>query len=289
MKIVITGGSGLIGQAFIEEYSDKHDIIAIGRSDTDYSSASLSRFLRGADVLINLAGIRFSRVYEANHLVPYLENVVLMENLLTSCASHNLSNFVFASSISVYSAEDKQPWIENAPCNPGNYYGLSKLLCERIGAFYAGRYGIKVKNLRFAQVLSDREREGFLLRTVFDNAKAGNGQTIFGTGEGTRCYVYIRDAAHALMAAAEHPNECGSYNIAAPDPISIKDLIATIDRVFGNASPATFLSGKPEDLNTYAMDVEAAKTVLGYQTMFSIEDAIQDIYTNEKRLDKTVY
>ena len=278
MRIVIAGASGLVGQAFFEEYSGVHDIVALGRADTDYSIDSLLGFLTGADALINLAGVRFPPATGPDSLAHYSGNVDIMENLLSACIRAKISNFVFASSISVYSARDQQPWREDRLCHPKNFYGDSKLKCEQLGTAYSEEHGMKVKSLRIASVFSDREREGYLLRTIFDNAKAGRPQTIYGSGKGVRSYIYIRDLVRALLMAVESPALSGIYNIGPAASISIEDIVINTDREFGNAAPIVYLNDRPEDLSVSVMDVSGAQKSLGFEAVFSIEEAIRDIH-----------
>ncbi|MCL2424820.1 MAG: NAD(P)-dependent oxidoreductase [Oscillospiraceae bacterium] len=294
MKLMVTGASGLIGKAFIDLYSTEYNLTALTRKisstlndninwvETDYTVDSLSKVLSGADAVIHMAGIRLPPPNEDNFL-HYLDNITISENIFKACVNNSIMKIVCASTRSVYSELNKTPWIESDTAIPASLYGASKLAMESIASIYSKKYKLNIKCLRIAQILSANERKGYLLRTLFDRAKANEEQIIFGTGEGKREYIYVKDAARSFLHAVQSNEHYGNYNIGTDYAISIKELAEQINKTYGCVSPVKYLTGKQEDLNKSLMDCSKAAKYLNFQADFTIEDAIKDIYCEMKK------
>jgi len=128
MRIAITGGSGFIGKWFIKEFGGKYKCVIFGRKKdinelkiagekykyirTDFSNDQLVRQLEGFDAVIHLAAIKYTK--DRTRLSDYEDNIRISENLLKVCSQLNISNFVFASTRSIYSDKfNKIPFLEN--------------------------------------------------------------------------------------------------------------------------------------------------------------------------------
>jgi len=289
MNLVVTGASGLIGNAFIKLYSDTHKITALTRSvqpdldasvtwvETNYTFDSLCEILPDKDAVIHMAGMRFPPLDQDN-FNHYLDNITISDNIFKACVHTGVRNIVCASSRSVYSEANELPWKEAEAAVPASFYGASKLAMEAIASIYSKKHGLNVKCLRIAQILSSDEQKGYLLRTLFDKAKAGEAQNIYGTGEGRREYIYVKDVARAFMCALQFGEKSGVYNIGVGKTISISELAELINKMFGNLSPINFLTDKPEDLSKSLMDCSKAGKELGFKVDYDMASAIGDIF-----------
>jgi len=289
MNLVVTGASGIIGDAFINLYSDAHNIVALTRSvqpgldtrvswvETSYTFDSLCDILSGKDAIVHMAGTRLPSLKQDsfNH---YLDNITISDNIFKACVNTGVKNVVCASSRSVYSDANELPWREAEAAIPASFYGASKLAMEAIASIYSKKHGLNVKCLRIAQILSADEQKGYLLRTLFDRAKTNETQTIYGAGKGKREYIYVKDAARSFMCALQSNEKSGVYNIGAGNTVSISELAEIINRVFGNLSSINYLADKPEDLSESLMDCSKAEREFGFKVGYSMESAIEDIF-----------
>lgn len=289
MTLLVTGGSGLIGREILTRYAPERPITALSRgpvadqvpgvryAECDYTVEGLTRILRDRkiDAVFHLAAER--PLPSPTSREGFLDSVLVTENLLEACRIVGVTSVVFASSRSVYSEHDLMPWREDTPPRPISTYGMSKLASERICGRYAMAHGLSVKCLRIAQVLSKDEREGYLVRTLIDNARAGTRQAIYGTGAGRREYVYISDVADAFMKAAECPDISGEFNIGVGATTSIAELARIANSAFGSSAGIEYRLEEPEDLSVSVMDVTKAERDLGFVARFSVESAMEDM------------
>lgn len=289
MKILVTGATGLIGGALLRQYAGIHTFTAITRNTSkpfksdvtwivsDYSETSLNHILHGKnfDAVVHLAGVRFLPTQD--HFSHYLDNIVISENLFSACQKNDITNIVCASSRSVYSEKNVLPWRENQIPVPLNFYGISKLIMENISNIFNEKFDMKIKSLRIAQILSADERKGFLLRTLFDNAKKKQEQVIYGSGAAKREYLYIKDAVDAIIKACHKSDIIGAFNIGSGATISIKKLAELINHIFENSTSLRYVENKKEDLSVALMNCEKASAMLGFTAKFSVKDAIINI------------
>jgi len=299
MKIAITGATGFVGKYVVDFYQHEEltlfgrsidrlrkcfsELEAAGRAhlvETDYSMSSLKQSFQDFDAIIHLSSLRIQK----NNLGfrEYAENIYSTENLINVAIEHNISNFIFASSHSVYTGiKDTSFLSEEQRCSPGNFYGVSKLACEHIANLSA----LNVKSLRLAQVVGLGEREGYMLSTFLNQAIAHKPITLYGQGCGRREYVYVRDVVSAIDCAIKKPEVKGVFNIGSGVTTSHRELAETINKIIAGGHAEILVdAGKSEDTATHLMDNHKAKEILGWEARFDLEEMYQDIKLLLERL-----
>lgn len=290
MKIAVTGATGFVGKYLTKVLSLEEIYLfdstlerltktfpAVKRKrliETDYSIESLKPSLQNIDAVIHLAAIRYTK--DRTRLFDYEDNIRISENLLKVCSQLNISNFVFASTRSIYSDKfNKIPFLENENVFPQNLYALSKLIVEKLGFMYKS---ISFKALRFAQIVGWGEREGYMLATFLSRALKKEDLTVFGEGKGERDYLYAKDAANAIITAMRKPKTKGVFNIGLGKGTSHREFAETINKVFADGkAKILFDKSQSEDSSVVCMSVAKAKEVLGWQPAYSLEEAFQDM------------
>lgn len=225
MKIVVTGGSGRLGQHVIRELQNHgHEVLSLDRVVpqtklcpswiADLTQAGdIYQAVRGADGMIHLAG------YQAPDLAPDSEtfgnNVTATYNVLHAAAALRVRKVVIASSTAAFGfLYARRPWLpeylpldEKHPCKPQDPYGLSKLVGEKIAGSFAEVDEISICSLRFPGINFDPSYQGFAERWQDPGIKLGRFWS----------YIDARDAACACrlaLEAAERGHEI--FLVAAP-------------------------------------------------------------------------
>jgi UDP-glucose 4-epimerase len=207
----------------------------------------------------------------------YVSNIALASNLYEACASSNVRNIVHVSSIGVYDSETPLPWVESQDSFPESFYGISKLTVEKLGGWYNKKRGLRIKDLRVAQVMGVGERKGFMLSVFLEKAAKQEKLQLWGKGEGARDYIYVKDVALAIGQALQHADQSGVFNVGSGTRVKHRELAEAINETFDNAGNLETLEDHPEDLSIHQMDIERTRRILGWQPTWSLQDALLDI------------
>jgi UDP-glucuronate 4-epimerase len=190
-----------------------------------------------------------------------------------------LDKFIYASSSSVYGANEKQPYsVDDRADSPVSLYAATKRAGELITESYCRSYGMAAVGFRFFTVYGPWGRPDMALYIFTKAILAGEPIKVFNNGQMSRDFTYIDDTIAAVAAAAEMPaGEVGDhriYNVGNNRPETLLDFIATLERALGRAAIKTMLPMQAGDVvSTYA-DIEAARRDFGYEPKTPINEGI---------------
>lgn len=276
MKIAITGATGLIGKAFIEKYSNNFELVAISRKPeqenciySDFSFNSLCHIFENVDALIHLAGERLHKL-ESLETTSDLDEIVLL-----AAKNAGLQNIVLASSRGVY-GKNKSPWHESTNVSPTNFYSLKKAQTELLCNYLNNSHGLKIKCLRIAQVLSENEYEGSMIRVFLDSAVKAENLHVTVSGI-TREYIYILDLVDAIYTAVKHDSEYGIYNVGTGVGVNIEEIATIISKTFDNGCKVIVNDNLTEVSENSVMAVNLFRQTFDWSPAFTFETAIKDI------------
>jgi len=290
MKILVTGGLGFLGRWLLAESSPADELILLTRQSnisdfnflgrravclqTDYSTADLTDHFRSADAVVHLAAVRPALGLPSS---AYQFNLDSTENLLAACLQAGVSNVVLASSRAVYGKANPCPWTEEQTPQPDSAYGESKLAVEQIANLYFTRFGLPSRSLRLAQLAGWGERPGYALMNFIQSAAEKRPLHVFAGGADGREYLYVRDAARAVLAALQHPTRHGVFNIGSEQPISILALARLINRIFENEGNLEVDPLAAESGPMYWMSSQKARQLLGWNPHWTLEAGLSEI------------
>ncbi len=226
MKVVVTGGSGRLGQHVIRDLLEHgYDVLSLDRvvPQTKLCPCWIADLRRSGDIyeaLKGVGGIVHLGAYQAPNLASdsetFTNNVSASYNVLKAATDRGVKRVVVASSIAAYGflyapriwTPDYLPLDEEHPCRPQDPYGLSKVVGEQIGDSFAAAFDVVVVSLRLAGINFDLSYESFPDRWKNPGARLG----------GFWSYIDVRDAATACSLAIEEPKLTGHriFNVAAP-------------------------------------------------------------------------
>ncbi len=177
------------------------------------------------------AGVRKSwgrdfRVYTDN-------NVDASQRLLEACVGLPLQRFVYASSSSIYGDNASIPMREDALPQPVSPYGVTKLAAEQLCYLYHVNHGVPTTSLRYFTVYGPRQRPDMGFHRFIRAAIDGRPITLYGDGEQTRDFTFVKDAVAATTAAGDRGVPGRAYNVGGGSRVSINHVLDIIGRVAG--------------------------------------------------------
>jgi len=299
MRVLVTGGAGYIGSVVTERLLETgHSAVVLDDLSTGHREAVppaaelVVADLRDRPGLRRaLASRRFDAVVHlaASSLVgesmedpgKYFENNVTGGiHLLEESLATGARRFVLSSTAATYGEPTEVPIHEACATVPTNPYGESKLLFERILAWYSRLRELRWISLRYfnaagasAERGEDREHETHLIPLVLSAAVSGGEVGIFGddypTPDGTcvRDYIHVLDLADAHVLALEAMDRGveGVFNLGSGAGFSVREVIAVAEKVTGRDIRARVAPRRPGDPATLVASSRGARETLGWR------------------------
>jgi UDP-glucuronate 4-epimerase len=306
-EILVTGGAGFIGSHLVER------LLAEGRwrvtcvdDFNDFYAPSLKRanvapHLARADFQLVEADIRdraaLARVFAATqfavivHLAAragvrpsltepllYTEtNITGTLNLLELAREHNVKQFVFGSSSSVYGINANVPFSEDDPIRqPVSPYAATKAAGELLCHTYAHLHEIRCLCLRFFTVYGARQRPDLAIHKFAKLISANKPLPVFGDGTTRRDYTYIDDIIAGVRAAiAYDATMFEAINLGESRTVELRELIALLEAALGRKAIIDRQPLQPGDVPQTFADITKARRLLGYDPQTPIEEGIK--------------
>jgi UDP-glucuronate 4-epimerase len=322
MKVLVTGTAGFIGNHLAIKLLERGDeVIGVDNLndyyDVNLKKARLARILDHknytdvrADIadretmarlfkqhqpqrVVNLAaqaGVRYS--IENPH--AYIDsNIVGFINILEGCRHHQVEHLVYASSSSVYGANETMPFsVHDNVDHPLSLYAASKKANELMAHTYSNLYQLPTTGLRFFTVYGPWGRPDMALFLFTKAILAGEPIQVFNYGKHRRDFTYIDDIVEGIIRTLDNPAKPNPewtgklpdpgtskapwrvYNIGNQSPVELLTYIETLEKALGKTAEKQLLPLQPGDVpDTYA-DVEALVTDVGYKPDTTIEKGI---------------
>jgi uncharacterized protein (TIGR01777 family) len=246
MKILITGGTGLIGNRLTEILLQKgHEVAYLSRSGKiqdgirHYQWDIKNNFMEKEalsfpEVIINLAGANvFEKKWTKEFKKEILESRTESVNLLYKEMKEgklNIKAFISASAIGYYGADTKDKWITENNASGKDF--LAEVVSKWEDAMdQFALSGLRTVKLRIGVVLS---KKGGALEKLLTPIKMGVG-AIIGSGNQYVSWIHIDDLCNLFVKAVEDPSMNGIYNAVAPEPVSNEKLTKDIAAAIGKS------------------------------------------------------
>jgi UDP-glucose 4-epimerase len=305
MKAIVTGGAGFIGSHLVDLLLERgHEVVVIddfstGRPQNLAHLKDHKRFRLCRHSVDHDGGLENPRAVEAAmayasadwvfHLaakadiVPsitdpngyFSSNVVGTYKTLQCAKAAEARRFIYAASSSCYGLPDLVPTPETADMRPQYPYALTKRLGEEMVLHWGQVYGLPVVSLRFFNVYGPRSRTGGTYGAVFGvflaQKLAGQPLTIVGDGTQTRDFIYVKDVAKALLAAAESEVTGRVYNVGAGNPVSVNHIAELI------GGERVDIPKRPGEPDVTHADITRIAAELGWRPETSIEEGVARI------------
>ena len=306
MNILITGGAGFIGSTLADRLLNEGNKIIVLDNFNDYYDVKLKeqnvgvninnpdyKLYRGdicdreltekvfsennIDKVVHIAaraGVRPSLEDPLEYVRSNIEGTV---NILEKMKAYGVKKIVFASSSSVYGNCKADKFSEDLKVTePISPYAATKSACEQILYTYSKLYEINTVCLRFFTVYGPKQRPDLAIRKFIELIEQNKPIPVYGDGTTMRDYTFIEDIISGICAAINYdktPYEI--INLGGGSPITLKEMIETIEDVLGKSAQKNYLPLQPGDVNKTVSDITKAKKLLDYQPKTTFKEGIQ--------------
>ena len=196
--------------------------------------------------------------------------------LLDLAAQHDIQNFCFASSSSVYGGSQATYFSEDDIVdNPVSPYAASKKACELLAYTYHHLYNIPVSGLRFFTVYGPNGRPDMAPFKFVDRVARGQVLQQFGDGSSSRDYTYIDDIVDGIIRSLDRPYGYQIFNLGKGQGTSLRDFIRLVEHNVGRQAKIEILPDQPGDVPYTCANVNKAEYLLGYKSKVTFEEGIR--------------
>ncbi len=306
-RVVVTGGAGFIGSHLAEELSRRSYYVVIldnlstgkkaniklllKRENVEFHQGSvtdcplLQKLFRDVDYVFHLAAIPSVTRSIEDPLASYETNVTGTLNVLLAARDNGVKKLIYASSSSVYGDTPTLPKREDMLPNPQSPYAVTKLASEYYCRVFHQVYELPTICLRYFNVYGPRQDPNSQYAAVIPRfismISRGSAPVIFGNGEQTRDFTFVKDVVAANILAAES-ELTGIFNIGNGESISVNQLTGLIIKLMGSKLEPIHEAPRLGDIKHSLADISRARA-FGYEPKFSLENGIRETKESLKR------
>lgn len=294
-QIVVTGGAGFLGTYVVEKLKQKRcKGIFIPRSK-DYNLVEMEDVKRlyrdfNPDIVIHLAasvgGIGANRKNPGKF---FYENIMMGVQMIEQGRIFRIEKFVALATICSYPKYTPIPFKEENlwngyPEETNAPYGLAKKMLLVQSQAYRQQYGFNSICLFPVNLYGPRDNFDLesshvtpaLIKKCIEAIKENKNEiVVWGTGNVTREFLYVEDAAEAIVLATEKYNKSDPVNIGAGFEISIKDLVKLIVDLTGFKGEIIWDTSKPDGQPRRILDVSKAEKEFAFKAKVSLEEGLK--------------
>ncbi len=299
-NILITGGLGFIGSHIANELLESNEVVILDNLSAgninnlnnpnhenlkivkeDIRNTNLDDLTSNIDYIFHLAAmasvpLSIDKPVECNDI-----NLNATVKLLKSAVDNDVEKIVFSSSSSVYGQNKNMPLKETEQPQPMSPYAASKAGCELYLQSFYDSYGLNYTSLRYFNVFGPGQDKNSQYAAVIPNFISalieGSQPEIYGDGEQTRDFVYVKDVVRANVNAAESDFN-GILNIASGKKLSVNQLYEIVKKTLNSDLEPIYLPKRQGDIKHSLADISKMEKI----------DLKIDTSNFEKQLKETV-
>ncbi len=296
-SILVTGGAGFMGSHVAEELIKRgHDVTVLDDlsggfvenvppqaklvlgSITDHELVERLFESNKFDYVYHLAAYAAEGLSHFIRRFNYTNNLIGSVNLINASVKANVKCFIFTSSIAVYGSSPDLPMSEETPTHPEDPYGIAKLAVEQDLASCHRMFGLDYIIFRPHNVYGERQNIGDRYRNVvgifMNQVLQGQPMTIFGDGQQTRAFTYIRDIVPIMVDALDIPEARNQvFNLGADQPYTVCELAERVARAMGVEPKIRFLPARNEVRHAYSSH-DKVRRVFGQRPTHSLDEGL---------------
>lgn len=302
--VAVTGGAGFIGSHIADRAEAVADVTVYDNFSTGYrenvpSTATIKECniqemtasdLDGVDIVFHeAANISIPRSMEAPAF-DAKENILGLLTVLEAARGAGVERLVLASSSAVYGSPSTLPVAEDADPDPQAPYAVSKLAGEHYCKLYDSLYDLETVCLRYFNVYGPRQRGDSpyagVIPIFIERLLDGSQLRIYGDGEQTRDFVYVKDVVEANVRAATRPGVNGGvYNVGTGARVSINTVADKLEELVEETG-RQYDDPRTGDIRHSCADTDRFENALGFVPATDLETGLAETvewYRSEHR------
>ncbi len=308
-QILVTGGAGFIGSHLVEELLKRNYFVKILDNFSTGKLENLAHLDQNKIQIIKGDVSHFEEIFEAaqnveaiyheaalvsvplsiqNPQLSFQINSLGSFNVFETARRLNISKVIYASSAAVYGTNQNLPLKETELCEPLSPYALEKHYTEQLAHLYFHLYGISSVGLRYFNVYGERQDptspySGVI--SIFVDKLLKNQQiTIFGDGEQTRDFIYVKDIVQANILALQYSEKNAQiFNVGTQTSITINKLLFVLQTQLKTSIIPTYQPNRSGDIKDSCANNSKLKETLHWNPQFSIEEGFAYYLTWQKQ------
>jgi UDP-glucose 4-epimerase len=307
MRVLVTGGAGFIGSHIVEYWQGRAEVRVLdnlrsgfehnlaGRQHEFIKASILDRdavrqAVEGVDYIFHLAAMISVPESMAKPIDCDEINTKGTLILLEEAAKAGVKKLVLSSSAAIYGDNPVVPKVETMLPEPKSPYAITKLDGEYYCRMFADEKRLQTVSLRYFNVFGPRQdpksQYAAAVPIFIHRALRHETITIYGDGEQTRDFIFVKDVAAANVFCATHPNATGVLNVAYGKTITINELCQTICQLTGSRSEIKYAPLRAGDVKHSLAAVDRLHAA-GFKSTGNLDDGLKatiDFFSNSPRV-----
>jgi GDP-L-fucose synthase len=295
-KILLTGGSGFLGSHIVENLVSKRGVKRSQISTPSHKEYDLrvwsncQKVVKNVDIVIHLAarvgGIGFN---QKNPGTLFYDNILMGVQIIEAARVEGVQKFVEVGTVCAYPKFTPIPFKEDDlwsgyPEETNAPYGIAKKALLVMAQAYRQQYGMNIIYLLPVNLYGpgdnfDLESSHVIPAFIrkFTEAIRNNHSevNVWGTGNASREFLYVEDAAEGIISATEKYDKPAPVNLGVGKEITIKDLVTLIKEISGFHGQIVWDASKPDGQPRRCLDVSRAKKEFGFEAKTDLVDGLQ--------------
>lgn len=296
----VTGGAGFIGSNLVEALVARGDRVrTVDNLSTGFlenleplapkiefinadvgDTARMREVFSGVDVVFHEAAIPSVQKSILDPLRSNQANINGTLSVLVAARDAKVRRVIYAGSSSVYGDTPSLPKTETMTPHPISPYGVMKWVGELYAQQFTKIYGLETITLRYFNVFGPRqdptsEYSGVLAKFITTLLRDGQ-PVIYGDGEQSRDFTFVKNVVHANLLAAETSKGVGEVvNVAVGCRYSLNETLNILNRIFSSQVAARYEAPRSGDIKHSQADISRARECLGYEPKFDFETGLR--------------
>jgi len=304
MHYVVTGGAGFIGSHLVEHlvtaagghrvtvldnfstgkrenlapWADRIRIVEGSVTDPDACREAIA----GADFVLHQAALPSVPRSLRDPMASHEANTTGTLNVLIAARDAHVKRVVYAASSSAYGNTAELPKREDMLPRPMSPYAAAKYAGEQYCRAFHASFGLGTIALRYFNVFGPRQdpasQYAAVIPTFIVCAQSGESPTIFGDGEQTRDFTFVRNVVRANLLACEAPPAAlgEAYNVGCGERVSVNALWRKIRDMLGSTVEARFEPSRTGDVRDSLASLDRVRAMLGYTPVVGLDDGLRE-------------